>query len=246
MGYSARPPLHIGKHDIPCARWAVYRPVQKHSTNPDLPWVGYMDYCLIKSARSEANRRRLCRGQRDSDFYIRLRRISPKDWTADPYVVFALLSIAQRQYNLKGALRNKIAYRVCIFPRRRHTDENILLIAKNQACLVVTNAEFPDDAILFDAEIPKSLLDELEDPGTIPQRRPWLVIERSRISFEPERDFRSRLVAALSSKGDGNAVDREGKDGSQCTSLGDLKPALSARDKYVEHHQPNGIENGCT
>ncbi|KAF1731359.1 hypothetical protein CRV24_007543 [Beauveria bassiana] len=148
-----------------------------------------MVYCLINSARREGNRRKLRPGQRDNDSFARLKRITPRDWSEDSYVLFILLSIAQRQYYRKHA-RHNTAY---------------------QACLFVTNPASPQDVTLFDADIPTALPDELDDPRMVPQRRKWLIIHRTRMSIEPRKVFLARLVAALSSRGDGNAADGEGR-----------------------------------
>ncbi|EJP61478.1 uncharacterized protein BBA_09557 [Beauveria bassiana ARSEF 2860] len=112
-----------------------------------------------------------------------------RDWSEDSYVLFILLSIAQRQYYRKHA-RHNTAY---------------------QACLFVTNPASPQDVTLFDADIPTALPDELDDPRMVPQRRKWLIIHRTRMSIEPRKVFLARLVAALSSRGDGNAADGEGR-----------------------------------
>ncbi|KAM3555562.1 hypothetical protein ARSEF4850_005935 [Beauveria asiatica] len=189
----ARPPLRIGRRTIPGAPYVLFRPVEQHPACRDLPWAGYMDYCLINSARREGNRRKLRPGQRDNDFFARLKRITPRDWSEDPYVLFILLSIAQRQYYHKHTRHNP-AY---------------------QACLFLTNPSSPQDIILFDTDIPTALLDELDDPRIVPQRRTRLVIHRTRMSIEPRKDFLARLVAALSSRADDNAADGEGWGGGE-------------------------------
>ncbi|KAK8144679.1 hypothetical protein G3M48_005497 [Beauveria asiatica] len=74
---------------------------------------------------------------------------------------------------------------------------------------------FMDDIILFDTDIPTALLDELDDPRIVPQRRTRLVIHRTRMSIEPRKDFLARLVAALSSQADDNAADGEGWGGGE-------------------------------
>ncbi|KAM3448816.1 hypothetical protein MY3296_007447 [Beauveria thailandica] len=71
------------------------------------------------------------------------------------------------------------------------------------------------DIILFNADISTALLDELDDPRLVPQRRTRLVIHRTRMSIEPRKDFLARLVAALSSRADDNAADGEGWGGGE-------------------------------
>ncbi|KAM3542041.1 hypothetical protein ARSEF1564_005073 [Beauveria bassiana] len=206
----ARPPLRIGKRTIPGAPYVLFRPVEQHPACRDLPWAGYMDYCLINSARREGNRRKLRPGQRDNDFFTRLKRITPRDWSEDPYVLFILLSIAQRQYYHKHA-RHNTTYQVYIsttMPTKHYTNSS-------QACLFITNPASPQDIILFDADIPTALLDELDDPRMVPQRRTRLVIHRTRMSIEPRKDFLARLVAALSSRADDDAADGEGWGGGE-------------------------------
>ncbi|KAM3503437.1 hypothetical protein MY11210_008721 [Beauveria gryllotalpidicola] len=84
-----------------------------------------------------------------------------------------------------------------------------------RACLFITNPSSPQDILLFDADIPTALLDELDDPRIVPQRRTRLVIHRTRMSIEPREDFLARLVAALSSRADDNAADGEGWGGGE-------------------------------
>ncbi|KAM3430219.1 hypothetical protein NHJ13734_007836 [Beauveria thailandica] len=171
----------LRKRTIPGAPYVLFRPVEQHPACRDLPWAGYMDYCLINSARREGNRRKLRLGQRENDFFTRLKRITPRDWSEDPYVLFILLSIAQRQYYHKHA-RHNTTYQ---------------------------------DIILFDTDIPTALLDELDNPRIVPQRRTRLVIHRTRMSIEPRKDFLARLVAALSSRADDSAADGEGWGGGE-------------------------------
>ncbi|TQV95203.1 hypothetical protein V2A60_009749 [Cordyceps javanica] len=83
-------------------------------------------------------------------------------------------------------------------------------IFTNRACLFVINSASPQDIILFDADIPTALLDELDDPRIVPRRRTRLVIHRMRMSIEPREDFLARLVAALSSRAVNDAADGEG------------------------------------
>lgn len=104
-------------------------------------------------------------------------------------MLFILLSIAQRQYHHKYT-RHNTTYQVCLF---------------------VTNPKSLRDTILFDADIPTALLDELDDPRIVPQPRTRLVIHRTKMSIEPRKDFLARPVAALLNGGDGNAADGEGR-----------------------------------
>ncbi|KAM3453686.1 hypothetical protein MY3296_003529 [Beauveria thailandica] len=200
------PSLRIGNRFISPLPFSFFLPVEKQhlARGGLLPMTGYIDYAFIHSGRRKGNHRKLGPGQRDYGYFERLKRITPRAWTEDPYILFILLSMAQSQYHRKHG-RHNTAFRASLF---------------------VTKHECQQDIYLFDVDIPTALLDELDDPRIVPQRPARLEIHRTRISFEPRKDFWARLVAALSSLGGGDAADgdrrrdgeerkddEEGKDG---------------------------------
>ncbi|KAM3527004.1 hypothetical protein NHJ13051_003154 [Beauveria bassiana] len=185
------PPLCIGKRVIGRASFSFFLPVEKQhlARGGLLPMTGCIDYRMISGAREKAV---ICGPrprQRRCSYSERLKRITPRVWTEDPYILFILLSMAQHQYHSKRG-RRCTAFRASLF---------------------VTNSAFRQDIYLFDADIPAALLDELEDPRIVPQRPTRLVIHGTRISIEPRKDLWARLVAALSSRGGDNAADGVGR-----------------------------------
>ncbi|OAA49809.1 hypothetical protein BBO_01444 [Beauveria brongniartii RCEF 3172] len=185
------PSLRIGNRVISPLPFSFFLPVEKQhlARGGLLPMTGYIDYAFIHSGRRKGNHRKLGPGQRDYGYLERLKRITPRAWTEDPYILFILLSMAQSQY------------------LRRHGRHNTTF----RASLFVTKHECRQDIYLFDVDISTALLDELDDPRIVPKRPTRLDIHRTRISFEPRQDLWARLVAALSSRGGGDAADGVGR-----------------------------------
>ncbi|KAM3505729.1 hypothetical protein MY10362_002760 [Beauveria mimosiformis] len=185
------PSLRIGNRFISPLPFSFFLPVEKQhlARGGLLPMTGYIDYAFIHSGRRKGNHRKLGPGQRDYGYLERLKRITPRAWTEDPYILFILLSMAQSQY-LRKQGRHNTTFRASLF---------------------VTKHECRQDIYLFDVDIPTALLDELDDPRVVPQRPTRLDIHRTRISFEPRKDLWARLVAALSSRGGGDAADGVGR-----------------------------------
>ncbi|KAM3484035.1 hypothetical protein MY8738_002645 [Beauveria namnaoensis] len=125
-----------------------------------LPMTGYIDYTFIHSGRRKGNHRKLGPGQLDYGYFERLKRITPRAWKEDPYILFILLSMAQSQYLCKHG-RHKTTFRASLF---------------------VTEHACRQDIYLFDVDIPTALLNQLNDPRIIPQRPTRLDIHRTRIT----------------------------------------------------------------
>ncbi|KAM0670651.1 hypothetical protein ACQRIT_006798 [Beauveria bassiana] len=180
------PSLRIGNRVISPLPFIFFLPVEKQhlARGGLLPMTGYIDYTFIHSGRRKGNHRKLGPGQLDYGYFERLKRITPRAWTEDPYILFILLSMAQSQYLCKHG-RHKTTFRASLF---------------------VTEHACRQDIYLFDVDIPTALLDQLNDPRIIPQRPTRLDIHRTRISIEPRKDFWARLVAALSSRREGDAT----------------------------------------
>ncbi|KGQ10470.1 hypothetical protein BBAD15_g4190 [Beauveria bassiana D1-5] len=212
------PPLCIGKRVIGRASFSFFLPVEKQhlARGGLLPMTGCIDYRMISGAREKAV---ICGPrprQRRCSYSERLKRITPRVWTEDPYILFILLSMAQHQYHSKRG-RRCTAFRASLF---------------------VTNSAFRQDIYLFDADIPAALLDELQDPRIVPQRPTRLVIHGTRISIEPRKDLWARLVAALSSRGGDNAADGVGRrDGEERRDV--------ERRQDVERQGDGADEEGC-
>ncbi|KAM3513798.1 hypothetical protein MY11210_002523 [Beauveria gryllotalpidicola] len=170
-------PLRIRKRIIQKAPYILFRPVEQQHLCSDLPLTGYIDYHCIKRARREGNIRRQRPGHPGYEHYKSPAQITPKEWSADPYVLCILLSIAQHQYYYHKQARRNTTYR---------------------ACLLVTNTQYPRDIYLFEANIATTLLDQLDDPRIVPNQATPVIINRSRLSIEPCGDFWARIVAALS------------------------------------------------
>ncbi|PMB68217.1 hypothetical protein BM221_006394 [Beauveria bassiana] len=106
--YGARePPLCIGKRVIGRASFSFFLPVEKHhlARGGLLPMTGCIDYRMISGAREKAV---ICGPrprQRRCSYSERLKRITPRVWTEDPYILFILLSMAQHQYHSKRGRR---------------------------------------------------------------------------------------------------------------------------------------------
>ncbi|KAM3549656.1 hypothetical protein MY1884_008638 [Beauveria asiatica] len=185
------PPLCIGSRVIGRASFSFFLPVEKqHPAHGGLlPMTGCIDYRSISATRLKDILSNPRLGQRRYSCSEQLKRITPRAWTEDPYILFILLSMAQHQYHSQRG-RRSTSFRASLF---------------------VTNSAFRQDIYLFDVDIPTALLNELDDPRIVPQRSTRLVIRGIRISVEPRKDLWARLVAALSSRGGGDVADGVGR-----------------------------------
>ncbi|KJZ74892.1 hypothetical protein HIM_05801 [Hirsutella minnesotensis 3608] len=161
---------------------SVFAPDSRAGPIPRL-LVGYFHYSYVESARRRKLQARLPPVGRHNEAGERLSRkklskVTPEEWSRDPYLVCLVLSLAQRQAR-SLASPQQITY---VF------------------CLLVTTTKKPDHChfiFLYETEITSQLLDSLDKPTFATERTAWPTIKFKRIPFMPSKDFQARLIAEL-------------------------------------------------
>ncbi|KAF9770305.1 hypothetical protein IL306_012173 [Fusarium sp. DS 682] len=108
-------------------------------------------------------------------FDCRLRKATPENWTEDPYLVFALLSLAQAQRHKDKSSKS------ATFPVR----------------LFVTKDKDTHFAHVFHADINAHILDALDEPTLNLNAVEWPTITLTKVPFEPSLTFPDRILAEL-------------------------------------------------
>ncbi|TQV92101.1 hypothetical protein V2A60_004401 [Cordyceps javanica] len=144
------------------------------------PLTGYVDYSEIQRRRRRKciqHSNRFCLSSYDTS-EDKISRVTPKDWSEDPYLVCILLSIAQRQSTIKS---------------KHDQDSN----STCRACLLVTTESGSKFIYLFELYATAELLQSFKKPHPKSKSATFPVIKRTRISFEPCVSFRSRIMELL-------------------------------------------------
>ncbi|KAJ5179769.1 hypothetical protein N7492_002979, partial [Penicillium capsulatum] len=113
-------------------------------------------------------------------FRKKLSRITPEDWSQDPYLVCVMLSIAQLQERLLQPSPQITAYT----PR-----------------LLMTHFADSDFIYLYESRVTSKLLRMLNNPTTAISED-WPTIEPRKIPFKPYENFKQRLMHELLSTPD--------------------------------------------
>ncbi|KAF7551040.1 hypothetical protein G7Z17_g5313 [Cylindrodendrum hubeiense] len=148
--------------------------------------LAYLDYAEIQGSR----RKMLMpsRPPEGSDnapgraiFHKRLAKVTPKEWSQDPFLVSILISLAQLQQHHAGARQ----------PGHDAPSSKDLYTAQ----LLLTHNLHRHAIHLYEAEIPIMFLSKLTDPHH--HGMASMVIHHKMVPFEPHADFSDRLAALL-------------------------------------------------
>jgi len=165
--------------------------------NSSPPLVGYIHYTDINGDRID-HCKGLARASRVPGRCQKLLALTtPSDWTEDPYFLFILLALAQRQrvFRLRSPGPEPETHFVvrssaCSPSGRYHTNP---CLCSPQSRLLVTHVLDQESILLCEAAITTNLLDALRNLKTavMPMTRP--TIYRKMIPYRPYDTFAGRL-----------------------------------------------------
>ncbi|KAL5338012.1 hypothetical protein BJX70DRAFT_367892 [Aspergillus crustosus] len=179
---NARIPFWFDRKAIDKPQCVIYKR-RRQATQPKYcaaePLIGFTTYSDIKSARQRfydapSHPGGGCNAPGGSLCRIKLRKITPEDWTSDPYFVCILLSLMQLH-------------------RQLLKDPHVTTFTSR---LLVANDLEPEFIHLYEARVSSIFLEMLDRPNTT-MSMAWPIIQRKRIPFKPYDTFRHRLVAEL-------------------------------------------------
>ncbi|KAL5341094.1 hypothetical protein BJX70DRAFT_396150 [Aspergillus crustosus] len=146
--------------------------------------VGYLDYTSIIDRRLAAFpcRPAPCGGRNlvvEAWRSKRVRKVTPPNWSKDPYLVAVLLALAQNQEKDLRALGHQQ-------PLDTYTGR-LMVTYHNDWCHLY----------VYDAVVSRQLLRALENPKTATQHISWPAIQVRKVSYEPFETFNERLTGVL-------------------------------------------------
>ncbi|KAL2699775.1 hypothetical protein AAEP93_009750 [Penicillium crustosum] len=138
--------------------------------------LGYLDYLDVERCRQEMFPARFPTEDITNRLRVRIQRkrvaqITPKNWSENPYLLCALLALAQLQEHHRTELHPPIHL------------SRLLLTYK------------PDDKFFheFEAHITSELLELLDNPSTATKCIDWLTINHKRVPFHPVEGLKERI-----------------------------------------------------
>ncbi|PNP58430.1 hypothetical protein FNYG_15093 [Fusarium nygamai] len=143
------------------------------------PIVGYYSYNVDEDRKARFTARAGPPGTMnlpmEQIYERRLARVTPQDWTQDPYLVCIMISLAQVQ------------------ERSDTTGQPRLYLVR----LLVTCKDEQENAYVYKADIPSELLECLKFPSRPMDDFEFPAITVAKVAFEPYETFGSRAVKAL-------------------------------------------------
>ena len=168
---------HIVQHT--CADLSVFCIKREKVVDYGDPIIGYYRYNLSKERRQMLYPSRAPRGLTNNPvkrlYDIRFRRAVPPDWRQDPYLICLILSIAQLH-------------------QRRGT---VSLAGDIQTRLFVTHMSNSAYAYVYKADIPRELLECLDNPKRSMDDFAFPIIGWVKVPFKPYATFADRLQSHL-------------------------------------------------
>ncbi|KAJ4139772.1 hypothetical protein NW768_001116 [Fusarium equiseti] len=162
-----------------CTDVRVFRIKKEQVVDHGDPIIGYYRYNVSKERQKLLPASRAPRGFTNGPvkrlYDIRYRRVIPPDWRQDPYLICLILSLAQLH-------------------RRKGT---VSLAGDIQTRLLVTHMSDSTYAYIYKADIPRQLLECLDDPKRTLEDFAFPTVAWVKIPFEPYTTFADRVQCHL-------------------------------------------------
>lgn len=165
--------------------------------------VGYLNYTNVSGPRWHKAQPRHHGGGNDAAvsriFKEKLARVTPKEWTEDPYFMCVLLSLAQLQEGRPKppSPTSHLVSAPC--PSNCHSFYGFVSLAHiSKSRLLVASPLDREFIHLYEARITSDFLGMLDNPATATMQNDSPTIRRRQIPFKPFETLQERILAELS------------------------------------------------